>query len=719
MKKLVYFFSIFVLISSFSFAQTLYTTVWEKSKSKTNYPKYLDSTGNLTRCLSYGKVGGNDRVYVCSRNNTHNVFILNAATGDSVGKLDMTGVGGGTYNLNDVEVSSDGVIFACNLALGTGSDTVFAIYKWNSETAAPVKVIAYKGPGRLGDKFTVVGSTADNSLTIYAACASLDKVVKFTTNDNGASFTPQIITLSNGASGSSPSVGPVGLGASDFYLKSVGKSLYKFSSTGAIIDTVSGGLIATGSSAVRAFTAGSNKYVAVYNYGTGNENIRMLEVTNGDPQARLVFVTSSLGASSNANGTGDISFKDNGDGTFNLLVLGTNNGIGYYQTRDLRGLSPFTVPMDGLNMFTEGCNLMQKGSMSNHYFAFDKDYLYFGFAHYPFHLDTLDVRVWIDTNPSIDNGASAASWGAPAFDSTYYKPNYAVYLENGFYSEIRKWAGSSWSGDLGFVGSADRYGGWSGNGYFSELRVRRDSIGNPSAIAYAVTMEKEDNSGIYGAFPAENKTSNIKYFYVINNLGSGVCARSFNSPLIPVELASFTANTFGKGIILNWTTATEKNNAGFAVERSGNAKDFTAISYINGNGTTAEIHNYSFTDNNVSAGKYFYRLKQIDYDGTANYSKTVEVNVVSVPAVFALRQNFPNPFNPTTNIKFTVAQNGIASLKVFNTLGQEVMSLFNGSAEAGKIYDVTFNASKLTSGVYFYQLKQGNNIESKKMMLIK
>ena len=122
--------------------------------------------------------------------------------------------------------------------------------------------------------------------------------------------------------------------------------------------------------------------------------------------------------------------------------------------------------------------------------------------------------IW-SNNLSLNNGASAAAWGAPVFDSTSFKPNFQVFLENGFYSEVKKWNGTAWSGDLGFVGSSDRFGGWSGNSFFSELRVRRDSIGNPSAIAYAVTMEKEDNSGMYGSFPTENGQKNsIKYFIV-------------------------------------------------------------------------------------------------------------------------------------------------------------------------------------------------------------
>jgi hypothetical protein len=721
MKKLVYLFSLFCIISSFAFSQTLYTNVWEKSKVKSNYPKYLDSTGNNTRALSYGKVGGNDRLFICTRNISASVIVLNAATGDSVGKLDVTGVTGGTYALSDVEVSSDGVVYSCNLSLGSGSDTMFTVYKWSTETSTPVKAISYRATFRLGDKLTVVGSTTDNSIIIYVAAASTNKLVRFTTTDNGATFTPEVVTLSNGNSGGSPSVGPVSLGAnSDFYVKSVGKNLYRFDKSGNILDTLSGSIIATGSSAVRAFSTGVNKYVAVYNYGSGNENIRLVDVSNGVPSSRMVFITPSLGSSSNSNGTGDISLKDNGDGTFDLFVLGTNNGFGCYRTRNLNGASPFTVAMDGLNMFTEGANLMGKGGAANHYFAFDKDYFYFGFAHNPLSLDTLDIRVWIATYPLLNTGAKAAPFGAITFDSTFYTPNYSVFLENGFYSEIRKWNGTAWSGDLGFVGSADRFGGWSGNTFFSELRVRRDSVGNPANIAYAVTVEKEDNSGLFTSFPIENGTNtSVKYFYVFKDLGNGVVVRQNNAATIPVELSSFSASVSGKVVNLNWATATEKNNNGFSIERSSNGKDFSAIQFVKGKGTTTVQSKYSFTDNNVASGNYYYRLRQIDYDGSISYSKTVEVNVTVNPNTFELSQNYPNPFNPSTNIKFTSGKSGNASVKVFNTLGQEVATIFNSNVEAGKAYEINFDASKLTSGIYFYQLKEGKNMLTKKMLLIK
>jgi hypothetical protein len=111
-----------------------------------------------------------------------------------------------------------------------------------------------------------------------------------------------------------------------------------------------------------------------------------------------------------------------------------------------------------------------------------------------------------------------------------------------------------------------------------------------------------------------------------------------------------------------------------------------------------------------------YKLRQIDFGGTSSYSDIVEVDFV--PETFFLTQNYPNPFNPMTNIKFSVAKDGFVSLKVFNALGKEVKTLVNKNLVAGQ-YDVTFDGSELTSGVYIYQLNADNRIESKKMMMLK
>ena len=199
---------------------------------------------------------------------------------------------------------------------------------------------------------------------------------------------------------------------------------------------------------------------------------------------------------------------------------------------------------------------------------------------------------------------------------------------------------------------------------------------------------------------------------------------------LPVELSSFSAIVKGDEVELNWQTATEVNNYGFEVERTsprpspyqgegGEAgRGWEKIGFVEGHGNSNSPKNYSFEDKSVESGKYSYRLKQIDNNGGFNYSREVEVKVEAIPTEFALFQNYPNPFNPSTTIKFSLPETGYYSLKIFNTLGEEVAQLINGQLEGGN-YRLPFDASKLASGVYIYNLK-GNNVNlSMKMTLMK
>ena len=190
---------------------------------------------------------------------------------------------------------------------------------------------------------------------------------------------------------------------------------------------------------------------------------------------------------------------------------------------------------------------------------------------------------------------------------------------------------------------------------------------------------------------------------------------------VPVELVSFTASVNENDVALSWETATEINNSGFQVEKK-SIGEYEAIGFVPGFGTTTEPKAYAFSDANLNAGTYFYRLKQIDYDGTFEYSDPVEV-VIIVPEVYSLHQNYPNPFNPSTKITFTLAANANVSLKVFDVLGQEVMTLINQDLTAGAhTYD--FDAAGFYSGVYFYRIETNGNdgtnfTNVKKMILLK
>ena len=141
------------------------------------------------------------------------------------------------------------------------------------------------------------------------------------------------------------------------------------------------------------------------------------------------------------------------------------------------------------------------------------------------------------------------------------------------------------------------------------------------------------------------------------------------------------------------------------------------IGFVEGHGTTIKSNSYSFIDKNISTGEYQYRLKQIDYDGSFKYSNVVEVNVL-IPTKFSLEQNYPNPFNPSTTIQYSIPESENVKLSIYNTIGEEVSKLVNGYKEAGT-YKVNFNASKLSSGIYYYKIIAGNFSSVKKMILLK
>ncbi len=199
-------------------------------------------------------------------------------------------------------------------------------------------------------------------------------------------------------------------------------------------------------------------------------------------------------------------------------------------------------------------------------------------------------------------------------------------------------------------------------------------------------------------------------------------------PALPVELASFSASVKNNSVNLFWKTETEVNNYGFEVERNtpinplsrGEAEGrgvWKKIGFVDGNGNSNSPKTYSFTDNDVLSGKYYYRLKQIDNDGKYEYSKAIEVDL-GVPQKFELTQNYPNPFNPVTTIRFSILEATDVKLTLFNILGQEIKSLVNEYKEAG-IYTINLNASDLNSGIYIYKLEAGSFVQSRKMTLIK
>lgn len=192
--------------------------------------------------------------------------------------------------------------------------------------------------------------------------------------------------------------------------------------------------------------------------------------------------------------------------------------------------------------------------------------------------------------------------------------------------------------------------------------------------------------------------------------------------VIPVELTAFTAELNDNAVLVKWMTATETNNKGFEVQRKIHtgliAEDWTTIGYIEGAGNSTENREYSFVDNKLNrVGKFSYRLKQVDFDGTVNYSNEVSV-LIDKPFEFGLSQNYPNPFNPSTRIEYYLPVASDISIKVYNSLGREVAIIAEGFTEAGR-HDIIFNAGNLASGIYIYELRAGSFSARQKLSLVK
>lgn len=258
-----------------------------------------------------------------------------------------------------------------------------------------------------------------------------------------------------------------------------------------------------------------------------------------------------------------------------------------------------------------------------------------------------------------------------------------------------------------------------------------DNFGNPVKAKIIIVGHEADSSEVYssvqfgdfyrliapGTYNVQIVAPNLISQTITNVVVNQNQATELNIQLmpVPVELTSFTAERKNNKVFLSWTTATELNNYGFEILKKQN-EIWEYAGFVKGNGTSTEKHSYNFLDENNSSSTILYRLKQIDVDGSINFSN--EVEVIGVPAEFVLEQNYPNPFNPTTRINFTLPIKANVVLKVFDVLGNEAAILINENREAG-FNSIEFDASKFTSGIYFYEIKAGDFSAIKKMILIK
>jgi len=191
---------------------------------------------------------------------------------------------------------------------------------------------------------------------------------------------------------------------------------------------------------------------------------------------------------------------------------------------------------------------------------------------------------------------------------------------------------------------------------------------------------------------------------------------------LPVELSGFTALQDDNDVNLYWKTASEVNNQGFDIERKHNSSDgWEKIGFVKGEGSSSSPVSYTYCDKNADKYKNLkYRLKQVDYDGTYEYSPeiSIELEAVKLPTQFTLHNNYPNPFNPTTHISYEIPKEEFVSMKIYDMTGREVETLLEQNQQPGK-YDMNFDGGDLSSGVYFCRLTSGSNIKIIKMLLVK
>lgn len=196
----------------------------------------------------------------------------------------------------------------------------------------------------------------------------------------------------------------------------------------------------------------------------------------------------------------------------------------------------------------------------------------------------------------------------------------------------------------------------------------------------------------------------------------------FGVPL-PVMLSSFTSLVDKRNVILKWTTQEEINNRGFDIERQsmGTIEELSGwvkIGFVDGHGNSNEMHDYIYYDNKLATGKYNFRLKQIDYNGNFERFDLSSSVVVGVPLTAELSQNYPNPFNPVTKIDYSIVTEGKVSIIVYDIIGREVNRPVDEVKPAG-YHTAEFNASMLSSGVYFYKISAPGFSRVRKMLIIK
>lgn len=440
---------------------------------------------------------------------------------------------------------------------------------------------------------------------------------------------------------------------------------------------------------------GSNININIYNGGTLNA----LSPPPGiECQLNLDNANVTLDGNLNISSIGQASFYNLTINNTNGLTLGTNTTI-----KNVLTLTNGKVTLGNYNLFIAGS--ISGASSSNYIVTNGTGYLSFA------NVGSTNVLFPVGTassyNPVVINNAGTVDTFyvrvKSTFDNTPVDPNKVV---NRQWTITEKNIGGS-DATITFQWNAAE----EASGFDRSAGIVIGRWAGLQWVSYPAVYQG-------GSDPYSAYIGNITEFsdFAIGNAGS-----------LPVQIVSFVGNIIANGKVkLEWQTVSEIENFGFYVEKfNETVNDFVTVSeLIPGAGTTLQPQIYSWIDENAVETNLQYRLKQVDINGLVNYFGPIMLNPTevidnSVPAVFALHQNYPNPFNPSTTIVFSLAEANYTTVKIYNLLGSEIATLFAGDAESGKLYSVKFDGSSLSSGIYLYKLQSGNNVEVRKLMLMK
>jgi hypothetical protein len=768
-----------------------FTTNWQKSSATSNLPTWFGA--DTERGLAYGKVNNNERLYVVSRKVGVKVFVLDAISGDDVTELDVTGVTGGFWVLNDVEVSDDGIIFGANMTLNA-STSAFKVYKWDNEASAPTVVVnsILTEAVRLGDKITVVGSVANNTAQIWAASstsgAATSRVYIWTMTDGAFNATPTIITLSDNVTGASAAVFPRPDGS--FYLNYNGETMKRYSSTGTYIGKVDGTLIASGTNALRLLSSRDGfDYVATFAYGAGNHLARVARtpstpiVSSGTlTGTTLHSSTVSNGSTANANGTGDIDFRLNSDGTITVYVLGTNNGISSststFQFTEVTYSATLTGSTGFRTLASPVANTALSSLLSGLWTqGFTGASTTSGTSNVYFHPNGTNTFV------SATNISNTISAGHGVLVAVYEDNDPSTAGVQGGFPKTLSVTGVANSGDVAVTPthtSGDEYF-LAGNPYNSTIDWDLVTKGSDVySIAWVLKNDGEFDSwngsvgdltdgliapfqGFFYAYSGE--LSSVTFTEASKSTGGTFRGKDANPVAFRLVLGregrenstwlQFAEDgTFGRDAkdapkmtslssdVMQIATKELETGASMdihylpmitetldlplnIVANSGGAFSLSVEASTLPEGWSVMVRDA------VSGRVYNLTTERFEFESDvitsaqSRFTLIVEPNTstsietaTELPDGIALEQNYPNPFNPTTRISYTMPVSGTAHLAVYDLLGREVAVLVNGPVAAGSQF-VNFDASALSSGVYMYRLTAGGQTLTRKMTLMK